>query len=422
MTKSVPITKQMVKEAYLHVKKNKGGAGEDEMDLTALEADLEFQLYKVWNRLASGSYFPPKVKEVGIRKKDGGIRYLGIPTVIDRIAQQVLRSYLEPRMEELFHMNLYAYRPHRSAHAALSVVKKRNWDYGWVVEVDIRKFFDTVPHNLLLEALRKHVDTKSERWVLMYVERWLQAGVVKETGEIMESREVGTPQGGVISPLLSNLFLHYAFDAWMEKNHPLLRFVRYADDIIIHSRTLGQAEEILRQTSDRMGEVGLSLHPEKTRIVRCKSYRNPGSPKGMAVSFTFLGFKFKPQSMWSAKTRGHFLGYSCEMSSTAKQDKVRDLKKHRSLRDTSLSLEELSVSLNPKLRGWQQYYGHFNKWELNQVFYHLEQRLMRWVRKKYKFNSKRKAMHWLQQRRKQYPELFYHWTLRMGKDCVARAV
>ena len=401
----------MVWEAYLHVKRNNGGAGEDEMDLSALQADLSGQLYKVWNRLASGSYYPPRVKEVGVAKKDGGIRYLGVPTVVDRIAQQAIRSYLEPRLEAIFHDDSYAYRPGRSAHQALAKVKDRNWTYGWVVEVDIRKFFDTMPHDLLLKALRKHVDESSEGWVLMYVERWLKAGVLKETGEIEESRTEGTPQGGVISPLLSNLFLHYAFDAWIARDHPLLGFTRYADDIIIHCRTLDQAKEILRLTSDRMGEVGLSLHPEKTRMVCCKSYRHPKRPAGIAVSFTFLGFKFKPKRMWSDKTRNRFLGYGCEITPTARQEKVKALKKHRSLRNTSLSLEEVAVRLNPKLRGWQSYYGHFNKRELNWVFYHLELRLTRWVQKKYRLRTKGKAMRWLQKRREQNPNLFYHWTL-----------
>lgn len=214
-TKQHPITKEMVLDAYKKVKSKKGSAGVDEQSLQDFGENLSGNLYKIWNRMTSGSYFPPVVKEVRIPKKTGGFRSLGIPTVSDRIAQQVIKSYLEPKVDSSFHSDSYGYRPRKSAHQALEKAVSRSGYYSWVVDLDIRGFFDNIDHTLLMKAVKRYT---KEGWVLMYIERWLKAGV-SWNGEIAK-RTNGTPQGGVISPLLANIFLHFAFDKWMQIHHP----------------------------------------------------------------------------------------------------------------------------------------------------------------------------------------------------------
>ncbi|MEC4115309.1 group II intron reverse transcriptase/maturase, partial [Myroides pelagicus] len=225
-SRSIPITKQMVWEAYRKVKSNKGSAGVDEETLIDFDADLSKNLYKLWNRLSSGSYFPQSVKAVEIPKGNGGTRTLGIPTIADRIAQEVVKSYIEPRLEAVFVPSSYGYRPHKSAHDAIEQVRTNVRNYGWVIDMDIKSFFDEVDHDLLLKALSKHV---TEKWVMLYIKRWL-ASPVSRNGVLEHKVGKGTPQGGVISPLLANLYLHYVLDKWLEKHYPNVRFVRYADD------------------------------------------------------------------------------------------------------------------------------------------------------------------------------------------------
>ncbi len=289
MTKPFAISKRAVYDAWKRVKAKRGGAGVDRESLEEFEANLSGNLYKVWNRLASGSYFPPPVREVGIPKHDGGVRKLGVPTVGDRVAQTVVKQYLEPYLEPHFEPDSYGYRPGRSAHDAVRVTRQRCWEYDWVVKFDVKGAFDNLEHDLLMRLLRKHTDC---RWVLLYVERWLQAPSVTEDGEVTE-RERGTPQGGVVSPLLMNLFMHYAFDRWMRREVGTCPYARYADDGVVHCRTERQARWVKHRVAERFRACGLDLHPTKTQIVYCKdSNRCEDYPQ---IQFTFLGFTFRPR-------------------------------------------------------------------------------------------------------------------------------
>ena len=302
MTKPYQISKHLVWEAYQRVKANKGAAGVDGESLQAFEAKLKDNLYKIWNRLSSGSYFPPPVKGVSIPKKSGGVRMLGIPTVADRVAQSVVKMVLEPILEPVFHEDSYGYRPGRSAHDAIAVVRKRNWEYNWVVEFDIKGLFDNIDHELLLRALRKHCQTP---WVLLYVERWLKAPMETPEGELIE-RTKGTPQGGVVSPLLANLFLHYAFDRWVSENLPGVPFCRYSDDGVLHCKSKAQAEMVIQKLGNRFRECGLELHPDKTQIVYCwDSNRKEEHPVNQ---FTFLGFTFCSRGA-KKKDGTYFMGF-----------------------------------------------------------------------------------------------------------------
>jgi RNA-directed DNA polymerase len=280
--KSFEISKRAVWEAYRRVKANKGAAGVDEQSVQEFEQDLSGNLFKLWNRLSSGSYFPPPVRAVEIPKKDGSARVLGVPTVADRIAQTVVRSYLEPLVEPVFHQDSYGYRPARSAHDALRVCRERCWRADWVLDMDIRRFFDTVPWDLTLMAVAHHTD---ERWILLYVERWLKAPLQREDGSLVE-RDRGTPQGSAISPLLANLFMHYALDAWMAREFPAVRFERYCDDVIVHARSERQALHVRAMVAARLAECGLELNEHKTRIVYCKDDDRRGSYEH--ESFDFL--------------------------------------------------------------------------------------------------------------------------------------
>ena len=289
--KPFEITKRMVWNAYKLVKKRKGSAGADEQSIDDFDRDLENNLFKLWNRLASGSYFPPPVLRVEIPKRDGGTRPLGIPTVSDRIAQMVVKLYLEPQVDPYFHKDSYGYRPGKSALDAVGMARKRCWRNNFVLDVDIKGFFDNINHELLMKAVSKHTDCK---WVLLYIERWLKAPVQFEDGS-QEARDKGTPQGGVISPLLANLYLHYAFDAWMTRNYPSVQFERYADDIVIHCRSEAQAKMLQRELDVRLSACHLSLHPEKTKIVYCKDEdRSDDYP---CTKFVFLGFEFRPRGI-----------------------------------------------------------------------------------------------------------------------------
>ncbi|WP_240338000.1 group II intron reverse transcriptase/maturase [Gelidibacter japonicus] len=307
-TKSLPITKEMVWEAYLQVRRKGKSAGVDDLSMSQYDLQRHRHLYKVWNRLASGSYFPPPVLQVEIPKKNGSIRKLGIPTISDRVAQTVIKNQIEGRLEKIFHPQSYGYRPKRSAHQALDQVRKNCWKYDWVIDLDIKNFFDDIDHNKLLKALGKHVE---EKWVLRYIERWLKAPLQTQKGEII-ARTNGTPQGGVISPLLANLFLHYTLDVWLGRLNPSIEFVRYADDIIIHCSTQSQAEQNLQKIKERVEYCGLTLHPDKTKIVYCKDFRR--QQKYKKVKFDFLGYTFQPRTSKSKKTKKLFLGFDCAIS------------------------------------------------------------------------------------------------------------
>jgi group II intron reverse transcriptase/maturase len=298
--KPFDIPKREVWEAYKHVKANQGAAGVDGQSIAEFEADLSNSLYKLWNRLSSGSYFPLPVRRVEIPKADGGTRPLGIPTVADRVAQEVARRFLEPRMEPAFHADSYGYRPGRSALYAVRIARERCWRYNWVLDLDIKGFFDNIDWELALKAVRHHTDCP---WVLLYIERWLKAPEQREDGSIVP-RMAGTPQGGVISPLLANLFLHYTFDMWMARTHPHIPFERYADDIICHCKSADEARALLSALADRLVACKLTLHPEKTKIVYCKDANRRGDFPNQ--SFDFLGFTFRARkTIWQGYIPAH---------------------------------------------------------------------------------------------------------------------
>lgn len=411
-TKSFKISKHIVQKAYEKVKANKGAAGIDEISLKEFEKNLKNNLYKIWNRMSSGTYFPTAVKVVEIPKKNGGIRILGIPTVADRIAQMVVKMHFEPKVEPYFLKDSYGYRPNKSAIDAIEVTRQRCWKYDWIIEFDIKGLFDNIDHELLMKAVHKHTE---EKWEILYIERWLKAPFQKQDGTKIE-RDCGTPQGGVISPILANLFMHYAFDKWMERNQPNNPWARYADDGVIHCKTLEEAENLLETLKTRLKSIGLEIHPDKTRIVYCKDDNRKGSHTH--EKFDFLGYTFRPRL---AKNRyGNFFfvtftpGISNKASKAIKQN-VRNMKLHFR---TNQDIRELASLLNPKIRGWINYYGRFCKSELIPVLKHINKALQKWVRRKYKKlkNSKDRARNWLIKVAKALPQLFEHWKIGIVND------
>lgn len=407
-TKSIPISKEMIWEAYKQVKSNGGSAGIDGMSLDDLSKDRTKLLYKLWNRMASGSYFPESVKRVEIPKDDGKTRPLGIPTVLDRVAQQTIKNYLEPRFEAEFLDISYGYRPNRGAHQAIEQVRSNVRKYPWVIDLDVKAFFDDVDHELLYKALERHV---SERWVLLYIRRWLIAPVQMPTGELVQNKGKGTPQGGVISPLLANLYLHYCVDKWMQIHYPEIKMARYADDMIIHCNSESQAESILAAVKYRFKACGLTVHPVKTKIVYCKKDGRI-SLKDKPVQFDFLGFSFKPM-IRHLKRGGHFLQFDCTISRKSKGKMLSYLRDLQIGRKTGSTLEQISRMFDKQLQGWINYYGKINFRGLSPVFYYIHQRLMSWATRRYKgFKGSRvRASKFLKQMYRSYPYLFRHWTL-----------
>lgn len=404
-SKGIPITKQMVWESYKKVKSKKGSGGVDGKDLKSYSENLSSNLYRLWNRLTSGSYYPKAVLQVEIPKKDGSKRKLGIPTIEDRIAQQVIKDYLEPRLEKVFHKSSYGYRPNRNAHQALEEVRQNVRRKAWVIDMDIKSFFDKVSHDLLNKALRRHVE---ESWVIMYINRWLNCPKQVE-GEIkVKQVGEGTPQGGVISPLLSNLFLHYALDKWMDKAHPGIKFVRYADDVIVHCSTKSEAERVLESIKSRLESCQLNLHEKKTKIVFCKTGRRR-SAHG-EVSFGFLGYGFQPRTS-ATRTGKLFLGFDCAISKESQQKIAKELKSSNFQKWTARSIEEIAEHFNSKLRGWLNYFGKYRRWKLNRIFKIFNARLTNWVRNRYKRLNKSyiKACKWLREYKQVNPDLFVHW-------------
>ena len=405
-TKSYEISKHVVMEAFQKVKANKGAAGIDDESLEAFEASLKNNLYKIWNRMSSGSYFPPPVKAVEIPKKGGGRRMLGVPSVADRVAQMVAKIYFEPKVEPYFHTDSYGYRPGKSAVDALKVTRKRCWDYDWVLEFDIKGLFDNIDHKLMMKAVRKHTDNP---WVMLYIKRWLTAPFQMPDGTVKE-RTKGTPQGGVISPVLANLFLHYAFDRWMDRNHPDKPFARYADDGVAHCRSKRQAEELHISLGERFLACGLELNPAKTRIVYCKDDDRKGN--WPVTAFDFLGYTFRPRRSKSRYGK-YFVNFTPAVSNKAKKAMHRTIRGWRMHLKPDKNLEDLSRMFNPILRGWINYYGRFYKSELYPVLRHMDRALVRWVRRKYKklSNHQRRATYWLGGIARREPKLFAHWQM-----------
>ena len=407
-TTTVPITKQMVKNAYKKVKENQGSGGVDKVSLEEFQLNLSGNLYKIWSRLSSGSYFPQPVREVLIPKANGAKRKLGIPTVGDRIAQQVIKSYLEPRLEAEFHDNSYGYRPLKSAHEAVESVRENVRRYAWVIDMDIKSFFDEVDHKLLMKGLDCHVE---EKWVKMYIQRWLEVPSQTTEGILTPKDGKGTPQGGVISPLLSNLYLHYVLDKWLAKYYPSVAFVRYADDIVVHCNNEEEAKTLLEAIRERLKECKLRLNEAKTKIVYCKDYRRK-EKKDYKKKFDFLGFTFKPQSTTSNRG-GMFLGYDCSISQSAQTRIVTGWKKQNFHRQSTLTIQDIATQINPQMRGIIRYYGQYKMWELQKLMRRFHYRLAKWVLNKYKGlkGSLKKAYKWIKEIKVSYPTMFYHWTL-----------
>ena len=405
-TKSYSISKHVVWEAFQQVKKNQGSAGVDNETLEEFEKELKNNLYKLWNRMSSGSYFPPPVKLVEIPKKDGGKRPLGIPTVSDRIAQTVVKMTLEPMIEPFFHPDSYGYRPHKSAIEAVGKTRERCWRYDWVIDWDIKGFFNNIQHDLLLKALHKHTDNQ---WVLLYIQRWLIAPLQKADGTIVE-RDKGTPQGAVISPLLANLFLHYSLDEWLRRNYPDNPFERYADDGVVHCKTEQEAKELLTRMKQRLEDCGLELHPEKTKIVYCKDGdRHMDYP---VTKFDFLGYTFRcrrSKNRWGK----FFVNFCPAVSDSAKKAMRQKMRSWNVQLRSDKTLEDISHMFNPILRGWLNYYGKYYKSEVYCIYRHFNSILTRWATRKYKRLRRhtRRAKYWLGRIANKESRLFCHWQL-----------
>ena len=408
MKKAKPfkISKQVVWKAWKQVKANKGAAGVDSETIADFERNLKDNLYKIWNRMSSGSYFPPPVRAVAIPKKTGGERLLGIPAVSDRIAQTVVKMYLEPLVEPKFHEDSYGYRPGKSAIQAIKVTRQRCWRYNWVLEFDIKGLFDNIDHDLLMKAVGHHTPCK---WILVYIERWLKAPFQKEDGTLVE-REKGTPQGGVVSPVLSNLFLHYVFDKWMERNYPQNPFCRYADDAVAHCRNEAEVHRLQTALEIRFKECGLELHPQKTKIVYCKDDDRRGDYPN--TSFDFLGFTFRPRR--SRNRRGkHFINFTPAVSNKAGKAMRQTARRWKMHLRSDKTLEDLSRMFGPVIRGWINYYGSFYKSALYKTLRHLNRTLVRWAIRKYKRlrGHRRRAEYWLGRIARKQPQLFPHWQM-----------
>jgi RNA-directed DNA polymerase len=406
-TKPYTISKQAVWEAYQKVKANHGAAGVDGQSIEAFETDLRNNLYKIWNRMSSGSYFPPPVRLVEIPKANGGLRPLGIPTVADRVAQMVVKRHLEPLVEPCFHDDSYGYRPGKSALDAVAAARQRCWRSDWVIDLDIKGFFDNLDWELVLKAVRHHDKTP---WVLLYIERWLKAPVQRQDGSLQE-RTKGSPQGAVVSPLLANLFLHHAFDDWMRRNHPHIQFERYADDVIVHAKSQAQAEQLLEAIRARLAACGLELHPEKTKIVYCQDSDRKGQHEH--IQFDFLGYTFRPRRAknYRGKPFVSFLPGVSNKAGKAIRATIRDWR--LAATRNNQSLEDLARLVNPSVSGWVNYYGRFYRSELTPVLRHLERALIRWACRKYKrFRGHvTNAAHWLGRLARRDPDLFVLWQI-----------
>jgi RNA-directed DNA polymerase len=402
--KSFDISKRDVWEAWKKVKENKGGPGADGVTVEDFEADLSNNLYKIWNRMSSGSYFPPPVKAVEIPKQHGGgTRILGIPTVADRVAQTVVAAHLEERVEPIFHPDSYGYRPGKSALDAVETCRRRCWKKDWVIDLDVAKFFDSVRHDLIVKAVEAHTDAP---WVLLYVKRWLVAPIQQPDGTLLK-RHRGTPQGSSVSPVLANLFLHYAFDAWLVREFPTVEFERYADDAVVHCVTERQARQVLAALRERMEEVGLALHPAKTTIVycqdgsRCRTYGD--------TAFTFLGFTFRARGARD-KDGTLFVRFLPAISKDALKKISREVRSWGLHRRTGSTFAQLAKAINPIVNGWMRYYGAFYRSALYPLLGRINAYLVRWIQKKYRrLKTVKKARRAYKGATRAYPRMFAHW-------------
>ncbi|MFD7409753.1 group II intron reverse transcriptase/maturase [Streptomyces sp. NPDC059866] len=404
--KPFDISKWEVWEAFQDVKRNQGAPGVDGQSIADFESDLRNNLYKIWNRMSSGTYFPPPVRAVEIPKQHGGgMRMLGIPTVADRVAQTVVARHLGVRVDPLFHEDSYGYRPNRSALDAVERCRERCWRRDWVIDLDIQKFFDSVRWDLIVKAVEAHTDAV---WVKLYVQRWLEAPLQLPDGTL-QKRDRGTPQGSAVSPVLANLFMHYAFDTWLARRYPGIQFERYADDAVVHCVTERQAREVLAALGNRMEEVGLRLHPDKTKIVYCKDEKRRGSYEH--TQFTFLGYTFRPRGARRRDGR-QFLAFMPAVSKDALKKMGREVRRWRLHRRPNSTFVELAKEINPIVAGWINYYGRFYRSALYPLLARINAYLVRWIRRKYKrLAALRKAVECMQGIAKRYPRLFAHWKI-----------
>jgi group II intron reverse transcriptase/maturase len=404
--KPFAISKRLVWEAWRKVKANRGAAGVDEESIQAFEENLSGNLYKVWNRMSSGSYMPPPVRAVEIPKKKGGSRMLGVPTVADRVAQTVAYLYLEPEAEPVFHPDSYGYRPGRSAHDALATCRQRCWRYDWALDLDLKSFFDSLDHSLVLKAVAHHTDL---RWILLYVERWLKAPLQLEDGTLRQ-RDRGSPQGSAISPVLANIFLHYALDLWLGREFPAVPFERYADDAILHCKTKAQAHVLRDAIIERLAQVGLELNLDKTRIVYCKDSDRTGSHEH--EQFDFLGYTFRPR-LARSKAGKKFVSFLPAVSDDASKRMRRTIKRWRLHLRSGSTLADLAQEINSTVRGWINYYGRFYRTELIQTLKLINHYLMRWAMRKYKRlrGHPTRAARFLTAVAERDRSLFAHWKL-----------
>ena len=402
-TKPFKISKQAVKIAFDRVKANKGTYGIDEQTIVDFEENLKDNLYKIWNRMSSGTYFPKPVKAVAIPKKNGGTRILGIPTVEDRVAQMVAKIYFEHKVEKMFYEDSYGYRPNKSAIQAIGVLRERCWRKDWVVDFDIKGLFDNIRHDYLIEMVKRHTN---EQWIILYVERWLKTPFKMQDGAIVE-RTAGTPQGGVISPVLANLFMHYAFDDFMSKEFPKIQWVRYADDGVLNCASLKQAKYIIKVLDKRFKTFGLELNLEKTKIVYCKDEHRKGDYEN--IQFDFLGYTFRMRSAVD-KFGNVFSSFLPSMSDKAQKAIRKELRSWRIQLRVNKSLQDIANMLNSKIQGWINYYSHYYKAGIVKVLEYINTILVKWVKRKYKtLKSKKKATKWLAEVAQRDTELFVHW-------------
>lgn len=402
-TKPFKISKQAIKIAFERVKANKGTYGIDEQSIADFEDNLKDNLYKIWNRMSSGTYFPKPVKAVAIPKKNGGTRILGIPTVEDRVAQMVAKIYFEPNVEKIFHEDSYGYRPNKSAIQAVGVLRERCWRKDWVVDFDIKGLFDNIRHDYLIEMVKRHTD---EQWIILYIERWLKTPFKMQDGTIVE-RTAGTPQGGVISPVLANLFLHYVFDDFMSKEFPNISWVRYADDGALNCVSIKQAKYIIKVLDKRFKTFGLELNLDKTKIVYCKDEDRTGNYEN--ISFDFLGYTFKPREAKN-KYGKMFRNFLPAMSDKAQREIIKEIRNWKLQLKSDKTINDIANMFNSKIQGWINYYTHYYKSGINDVLRYINRCLIKWARRKCKkLNSRKRAINWLMEIAKREPNLFAHW-------------
>lgn len=404
-TKPFKISKQIVKVAFDRVKENGGTYGIDEQSIADFEENLKDNLYKIWNRMSSGTYFPKPVKAVAIPKKNGGTRILGIPTVEDRVAQMVAKIYFEPNVEKIFHEDSYGYRLNKSAIQAVGVLRERCWRKDWVVDFDITGLFDNIKHDYLIEMVKRHT---KEQWIILYIKRWLKTPFKMQDGTIVE-RTAGTPQGGVISPVLANLFLHYVFDDFMNKEFSSIPWVRYADDGALNCVSIKQAKYIIKVLDKRFKTFGLELNLAKTKIVYCKDDDRKENYEN--ISFDFLGYTFRPRYAKN-KYGKYFTSFLPAMSGKAKKAIRKEIRSWKLQLKPEKTIKEIAQMYNSKIQGWINYYSHYCKTECYKCLRYINRCLIKWAWKKYKkINSRKRASKLLYTIALRDKSIFAHWRI-----------